>query len=377
MMDLGAAWFDTSGFMPHGHCYLWTPSLLLMHVGSDLVIGAAYLAIPFGLHGLLRRRPDLPFRSLFAAFGVFIALCGLTHLAAVWNVWHAEYWIEGLLKVATAIASAPAAIALWRAVPDILALPSHAQLAASNRELAESNRELEAFTYTAAHELRSPLHGLRSLLDGLLRSAYSRLDVTDRGVLGTALDEVERMSTAVDVRLRLARIAKEPLERRSIDLSALAQRVATRLAAADPTRAVRFSTEAGLRVLGDAAMLETLVENLLDNAWKFTRGADSPAVHVGRAEDRSDAFVVRDNGVGFDMAAAGRLFQPLVRLHDARDYPGTGVGLATVARIVERHGGSVRIDSRPREGTAVVVELPQVSGAVVGESSRGQVLAAL
>lgn len=350
-------WFDTTGFMPHGHCYLWTPPLLFAHVGSDAVIGTAYLAIPFLLLRLTRRRPDLPFRPLFASFGLFIALCGLTHWMSIWNVWHAEYWIEGLIRIATALASLPAAISLWNALPSILALPSTAQLAASNRELAASNRELEAFVATASHDLRSPLQGVRFLLEALLRSARSALDDRDRGLVDNAVAELNRMSLAVDARLQLAKLARDPVERVAIDVSALAAKITGRLALTTPTRAVEVAIDDGLTVYGDAVMLEILFDAVLDNAWKFTAEASEPRIEVRRGQ-APGSILIRDNGAGFDMQEAPRLFQPLQRLHPAERFPGHGIGLAAVARIIERHAGEISLDSRPGVGTTVTVVLP-------------------
>lgn len=354
-----STWLDTAGFMPHGHCFLWTPSLLAMHAASDLLIGLAYLAIPFLLFALLRQRPDLPFRPLFTAFSAFIALCGVTHLVSVWNIWHAEYWIEGFAKTATALASVPTAWALWRAVPSILALPSMTQLAASQRELAESNRELEAFVTTAAHDLQSPLQGLRMAVAAHARAAHP--GASDRTDLDEIMQALEQMSAVVMARLQLARIVREPMRRSAVDLSKLAATAFRQLTAAHPDRDVNFAVEPDLVVQGDPGLLSILVENLIGNAWKFTAERSDAEIKVEgrRSEETSELiFVVRDNGAGFDMADATRLFQPLVRLHDQTRFPGQGIGLATVRRVVERHDGSIRIESQAGMGTTASITLP-------------------
>lgn len=369
MGDSDVPWFDTAAFMPHGHCYLWTPSLVAMHAGSDVLIGFAYLLIPFALYALVRRRPDLPFRGLFAAFSVFIVLCGCTHLMSAWNIWHAEYWIDGLLKVATAVASLPTAIALWRALPDLLALPSQAQLQHAIDELNNSNRELEAFVATASHDLRSPLRGTGFLLEALQRSSTSHYSEHDRRSLALVVDEIGRMSQAVDARLRLAQVAREPLAVQPIDVSALAVRIGERLALANPGSLVHYTVQPGMTAHADPALLDVLLDNLVGNAWKFTLYAEQPSVQVGgrRLADRTQHYV-RDNGVGFDMREAHKLFRPMQRLHSPARYPGNGLGLATAARIVERHGGSIRIESEPGVGTTVTFELPTA----VAQTARGR-----
>ena len=128
MPDTDVSWFRSEQFLPHGHCYMWTPGILWMHVVADILIAMAYFAIPFVLIYVARRRRDLPFSWLLVCFGVFIVSCALTHVMDVWNVWHTDYWLEGLVKVATAAASVPTAILLWRSLPFILSVPSQRQL---------------------------------------------------------------------------------------------------------------------------------------------------------------------------------------------------------------------------------------------------------
>ena len=157
MTELDTSWFSSGQFLPHGHCYMWSPGVLWMNVVADILIAMAYFTIPFVLLYIARRRRDLPFDWLVICFGVFIVACGLTHVMDVWNVWHAHYWLEGIVKLLTAAASVPTAILLWRFLPGILMLPSQRQLRDANESLARANRELEAFTASVSHDLRSPL----------------------------------------------------------------------------------------------------------------------------------------------------------------------------------------------------------------------------
>jgi signal transduction histidine kinase len=354
MPTSSAQWFDTSGFTPHGYCFQWTPAVLGMHVISDVLIGLAYFLIPVGLYVLHRRRPDLDFGFLFITFGAFIAACGLTHWLAAWNLWHAEYWIEGIVKAVTAAISIPAAYALWKALPKIVSLPSHEALTRANGELQEANRELEAFTETASHDLRSPMHGVVLLLQATAETAAADLKPPDQRALARAISEIKRMSVVVDARLRLARIAREPLNRRDVDLTEIVGHVADRLRRVEPDARVALTVDRGLRINADPDLIDVLMENLLANAWKFTQYRPQRAIHVGRrVADGVEQIYVRDNGVGFDMAQAGHLFRPLERLHDAKQFPGSGIGLATAARIIARHGGTIGIASAPDAGTTV------------------------
>ena len=132
MTELVTSWFSSGQFLPHGHCYMWSPGVLWMHVISDVLIAMAYFTIPFALLYIARRRRDLPFDWLIVCFGVFIVACGLTHVMDIWNVWHTNYWLEGIVKLLTAAASVPTAILLWRFLPGIVTLPSQRQLRDAN-----------------------------------------------------------------------------------------------------------------------------------------------------------------------------------------------------------------------------------------------------
>jgi PAS domain S-box-containing protein/putative nucleotidyltransferase with HDIG domain len=135
MLENLANFFDSSGFMPHGHCFFWTPSLLWIYVVSDFIIATSYFSIPFALWYFVRKRPDVPFPWIFLMFGAFVLACGTTHLFAIWNIWHADYWADAGLKALTATVSAATAILLWPLIPKALTIPSHLQLENANREL--------------------------------------------------------------------------------------------------------------------------------------------------------------------------------------------------------------------------------------------------
>lgn len=336
-------WFDTSSFMPHGHCYLWTPSLLWMHVLSDLLIGLAYLAIPVALLGLRRRRPDLPFNWIFVCFGVFIVACGATHFIEVWNVWNSEYWIAGIVKVITAAASVSTAILVIRLLPHVAALPSPSQLRAANAALATANSELESFSYSVSHDLRAPLRTIEGFGQILEEDHASELSDQGRRYVTRLRAEARRMSGLITDLLQLARISHAELHRVRIDLSAMALAVIERLHRNEPQRSVEIHVHPNLWASADPALANIALENLLGNAWKFTSHTTVARIDVGSdvgASGRPE-FFVRDNGAGFDMAHAPKLFKAFERLHRMDEFPGTGVGLASTYRILRRHGGTI------------------------------------
>lgn len=358
MPDTVVSWFSGEHFLPHGHCYMWTPGILWMHVISDILIAMAYFTIPFVLIYLARRRPDLPFNWLFVAFGVFIVSCGLTHVIDVWNVWHTDYWLEGVLKVVCAAASVPTAILLWRHLPMILSVPSQRQLRDANESLARANRELEAFTASVSHDLRSPLTTIAGQA-GLLELSMPNATEEQRRRLTRIQSSVRQMSELIDALLVLSRISRHTLHREIIDVTALAESVVQDLRQKDPSRNVEVEIQPGMVVHGDRRLINDLFVNLLANAWKFTSRTENARIEVGQSQHGSMATMfVRDNGAGFDMAHEQKLFKPFQRLHGAAEFEGTGVGLATVARIIDRHGGRIWAEGKPQEGAVFYFTMP-------------------
>lgn len=358
MPDTNVSWFSGEHFLPHGHCYMWTPGILWMHVISDILIAMAYFAIPFVLLHLARRRRDLPFNGLLVAFGIFIVSCGLTHLMDVWNVWHTDYWLEGLIKVITAAASVPTAIFLWRALPVILAVPSQRQLRDANESLARANRELEAFTASVSHDLRSPLTTIAGQA-GLLELSLPNASEEQRRRLTRIQSSVRQMSELIDALLALSRISRHTLHREIIDVSALAESIVQDLRQKDPARQVEVAIQPGMAVHGDRRLINDLFINLIANAWKFTSRTNPARIEIGQSRHGSMATLfVRDNGAGFDMAHEQKLFKPFQRLHGAAEFEGSGVGLATVARIIDRHGGRIWAEGKTGAGAVFYFTMP-------------------
>jgi light-regulated signal transduction histidine kinase (bacteriophytochrome) len=205
-----------------------------------------------------------------------------------------------------------------------------------------SNKELEAFSYSVSHDLRAPLRGIDGFSMALLEGYADRLDEQGKDYLRRVRSATQRMGTLIDDLLNLSRMTRAELQRRPVDLSALTLTVATELKMMQPERAVEFVITPGLEATADARLMRVVLENLLGNAWKFTSSHRSAKIEVGKAQHNgTPAFFVRDDGVGFDPAHADRLFGAFQRLHSTSEFPGTGVGLATVQRIVQRHGGQI------------------------------------
>jgi signal transduction histidine kinase len=222
---------------------------------------------------------------------------------------------------------------------------------ARTRALAEANRELATFAASAAHDLRTPLRAISAYATMLADDYADRLDDDARHRLGRITAGAEHMATMIDALLGLARINRIEIARTRFDLAELADEAFDQLRASEPARAVEITIERGLFVEGDRVLLRSVIDNLAGNAWKFTRDrtpAKIAVVRAGRAP--VDVFSVRDDGIGFDMGSAKRLFEPFVRLHSDRAHTGNGIGLALAARIVRRHGGRMWADATPGGG---------------------------
>jgi two-component system NtrC family sensor kinase len=226
-------------------------------------------------------------------------------------------------------------------------------------DLQQANDELEAFSYSVSHDLRAPLRNIAGFSTILLEDHLDRLDEDGQDMLRRICAATGRMNQLIDGLLELSHTTRSDLDREPVDMSLIAHLVAEELARQRPERPVTFMVQEGLSVSADRRLLRTLLDNLIGNAWKFTAHVPAPRIEVGSqpAADGTSYFV-RDNGVGFDPQYAGRLFEPFQRLHSAADFPGTGIGLATVRRIVNRHGGRVWAESAPGQGTSLFFTIP-------------------
>ncbi|WP_127507924.1 sensor histidine kinase [Actinoplanes solisilvae] len=233
-----------------------------------------------------------------------------------------------------------------------------------NDELERQVRELDAFAYSVSHDLRAPLRSLEGFSQILIEEHSGRLDAEGQRYLERIQANVERMAEMIDALLDLSRATRSQLRRERTDLTALAREVASELVASDPARGVRFEIAEGLVAPGDPHLIRLVLQNLLGNAFKFTARRVAAVIAVGvEDQDGVDVFVVSDNGAGFEMGHAERMFDPFQRLHATGEFEGTGVGLAIVRRIVTRHGGRITADGSPGEGAAIRFSLaPGPSG---------------
>ncbi|HWX38497.1 MAG TPA: ATP-binding protein [Candidatus Sulfotelmatobacter sp.] len=387
------------GFMPHGYCYLWTPSLIGLRVASDSLIALSYFSIPLTLLHITRKQRGIPFSWMLLCFGAFIVACGSTHLLEVWTIWFPSYWLAGGVKAVTAAVSVATALVLIAVTPRALAMPGIDWLIEINQRLSneveqrakaesslrrvsedlelrikqrtaqleDANRDLESLTYSVSHDLRAPLRQV----DG-----FSRILVDEYGAQlpPGALNHIDhvRKATAhmghlVDDLLNLARVGRGALKVAPTDLNRLVAETISGLDADTNSRTVDWRIGPLSPVECDRGLMRQVLSNLLANALKFTRSRDSAIIEIGETQsDGGTEILVRDNGVGFDMKYADKLFQIFQRLHREEEFEGTGVGLAIVHRILQKHGGTIRAESSPGNGATFffTLGLPSAAHAV-------------
>ncbi len=256
---------------------------------------------------------------------------------------------------------------------------AHASLLRLNESLEQKNveldvvrRELEAFSYSVAHDLRAPLRAITGFSRVLSETYAEKLDAQAQSYLQRISAGTRLMGELVDAMIALSRVSRSELRPQRVDLTALATSIADQLravepSAVEPSHDAAFTIQTGLVAYGDPRLLHALFENLLDNAWKFTRHRTRATIEVGSTSETGfPTYFVKDNGVGFDMAHADKLFAPFQKLHAAGEFPGIGIGLATVQRIVHRHRGRVRAEASVDNGASVFFTLPLLADEKLG-----------
>jgi len=230
-------------------------------------------------------------------------------------------------------------------------------------QLEAANRELEAFSSSVSHDLRAPLRTISGFSQALLEDYADKLDAEGRDSLKRIVAGTHRMGQLIDDLLNLSRITRTEMKRKRMNLSEMTANIAATLKKNEPDRRVDLIVAADVFAEGDGQLLLLVLDNLLRNAFKFTAKKQEVRIEFGVTEqDGERIYFVKDNGAGFDMSYGGKLFQPFQRLHTIRDFPGTGIGLATVKRIINRHGGRTWIEGEPEKGAVVYFTLGEQTG---------------
>ncbi|AFY82784.1 ATP-binding protein [Oscillatoria acuminata] len=370
------------GFIPHGHCYLWKPSLVWLHVTSDTLIGIAYVAISTSLaYFVYKARKNIPFDWMFLAFGAFIIACGMTHFLAVWTLWNPTYWLSGDVKLITAIASVTTAISLPPLIPRALRLLDSAQVSEERRlNLERANLELQAlygqlkqldelksqFFANVSHELRTPLALILGPTQKLLADRQL-LEEQHRDLL--VIERNSRMLLKqVNDLLDISKLeaGKMELEAVPLNLASLIRQVAANFDALALEREINLTvqTPESLGTQLDRQKIERVVLNLLSNAFKFTPPGGqidcSLSLEEGEGEKNPVTIAIQDSGPGVPLERRETIFERFSQIEggSTRRFGGTGLGLAIVKEFVELHQGSITVSDASLGGAMFTVQLP-------------------
>ncbi len=388
MMEFLSKLLDTSDFPPRWQTGNWTPEHGWLHVTADLMMWAAFTAIPIVILYFVIRKRDVPFPRVLVLFGMFILACGATHLIEACTFWWPVYRLSAVVKLTTAAVSWATVLVLIPTMPKALALPglakinadlakqiaerSEAQAALSesekslrlaNARLQQKNKEIEEFVYTVSHDLKSPVATMLGFVEYAMEDvAAGRLeDLSDSfpRIKRAAL----RMSNLIDDLLKLSRVGRLPLEPATVDIGKtvreLSEGMSDRLARAGAELVI----EQGLpSVEADPTRFSQAIDNLLENAIKYACRQGGARIVVGAKSIGEEIWVcVRDNGPGIAPEYHERIFGLFQRLAD--DDEGTGIGLAIVSKIMQAHGGRAWVESSPGQGATFWLAFPHLGGA--------------
>jgi signal transduction histidine kinase len=401
--------FFSGNFIPHGHCYLWKPELVGLHILSDAVITLSYYSIPLTLLYFVRRREDIPFKSIFLLFGAFIVSCGTTHIMEVWTLWHPDYWLSGGIKAFTAIISFYTALTLIPLVPQALALPSPEQLEVANQalqeeiterkrvehelrqykghleelvnqrtaelekaneqlqqeiiqrqqsqekmgqlliELESANKELNDFAYVVSHDLKAPLRGINSLSEWLLADYADKLDDEGKELINLLIHRVKKLHNLIEAILQYSRVGRIKETIKQVNLNEIVTDV---IELFQPLENIQIEIANQLPVVYcEKTRIEQVFQNLLGNAIKFMDKPQGKIVIACTEENENWKISVSDNGPGIEKQHFVRIFQMFQKLSDSKDLDSTGIGLALVKKIVEMYGGKVWVESEVGQGS--------------------------
>jgi len=383
--------FQTDSWPARWQCGSWSDFHGWLYISSDVLIWAAYFIIPLMLGYFVHRRSiDIPFKSIFLLFMGFILACGLTHLIDAIIFWWPGYRLSALIRFATALVSWGTVIALVKVIPTALELKSPEtlqrmvkekikeledlnqalqlreaeiqkmnetlekkvdertrELQKSNVELRSVNKELESFCSSMSHDLRTPLRAVHGFSQALIEDYKETIDEVGQKYLSKITSGTVRMGQLIDDLLFLSRVSRAEVERTDINLSVMVRKIFDEL---NQGKAI-ISVKDNVWGNGDQRLVRAALECLISNAIKYSKEEKTPHIEFGEEEQYGKRlFYIKDNGIGFDMMYSNKLFVPFQRLHHKTAFEGTGIGLATVKRIMLKHDGDIWVEAAEGEG---------------------------
>jgi signal transduction histidine kinase len=359
-------------FMPHGFCLQWNGPLLFLFIAGNIGIAAAYFLIPAALRIFVGKRKDLPYPYMFRLFAVFILSCGVSHLAKIWTIYHADYWMEASIDIFTALVSLLTAILLWPLIPKALQLRSPQELERANEDLArardvavQANILKSQFVANISHEIRTPMTAILGLSELLVYETEGETKETSQHIMTAAKSLMVLVNDLLDLsKLEAGRIDLN-LEPFSVDQPA--REVVGMFQATVAQKGLSLTTninlDADYKAIGDAAKIKQVLQNLVQNAIKFT---DTGTIQVNVGVETEDVirknirFEVIDTGAGIAETDQSKLFQLFVQIDGSstRRHGGTGLGLALSKRLIELMNGKIGVTSTVGKGSTFWFVVP-------------------
>lgn len=366
VLDFFQRLFQTNDWPPRWFCGTWTDFHGWLYIASDVMIWLAYMAIPLILIRFLLLKTGVPLTGVFWLFGAFILLCGLTHLTDALMFWWPAYRLNALIRLITGLVSIATVFALIHYFNAALGLRTsreydreltHRLLAM--QELARSNEELQQFAYVASHDLQSPLRTISNYLSLLETRHGDQLDGDAHKLIGVSSAAAERMRLLISDLLNFSQVGNDPVYV-AVDLNQLIREII------EEYQADIEATNAHIRVgplptlMAHRTDLRQLFQNLISNSLKYRRPNVAPDISIQAIDkDEQIQFEICDNGIGIESEHYGRVFQLFQRLHGRTEYAGTGIGLATVKKIIDIYGGQIWLDSTVGAGTRFYFTIPK------------------
>lgn len=354
-MNTVDALFNNPAFMPHGHCYLWIPKILWLHIISDGMVALAYILIPITLIYFVYKRKDLEFQPVFLLFGAFILLCGGTHIFNLWVIWNPDYTEQGILKFLTGVVSIFTAYALWRIVPLALALPSPSQLEKAKAEAEEANKAKSIFLANMSHEIRTPMNAIIGYAQILHKDVQLNGDAAKyvRGIHTAG----EHLMTLINDILDLSKIEAHRMELNvhGFDLGQTIEAISDMFSVRCAQKGLKWNLDVDLPepclVEGDPKRISQILINMLGNSVKFTESG-GVSLRVRREGDQYSFYCI-DSGPGMTEEQVKKIFEPFQQGAAGISHGGTGLGVSISQGYLELMGSSLTFDTLPGEGCTV------------------------
>ena len=370
--------FGTAGFMPHGVCLLWRPDIVVMHLGADILIFLAYATITLAIHRFVARRPEFRRHPIAWLSMAFIGGCGIAHLFGAVSLWWPAYGAQGMLKVAVALVSVAAAVAIWRAVPALANYPTLSEiearrvaemrLRAHEVELTEALEDLKVANETKAnflaamsHDLRTPLNAILGFSGALTMGIFGALaNARQTAYVEHIRSSGQQLLTLIDDLLDLSGVEnrKRPLARTPIRACGFLEEIVEQfeVSSASQNRAVQVDLRCSVdTIFTSESSFRRILNNLLANAAKYGRGSGTISVELYESEDWVE-LVVTDDGPGFPVDNIDGMRAPFTRERATND--GIGIGLAIVDALMQRHGGEMILANTLRRGARITLRFP-------------------